>query len=167
MSWTNLLSPAEEPHTHSHRVAYKACEALISVIHWGGLRGRETVHWLWQTEEFIAGSAIHTWLRSLAVCAASLWHLYDTLSTWCRLQLKRSVFSMRTGWVCMSVCVCPLTVCFFWRRLPIRVCHCASVWLCWDVCVRVCMSLHENVCALWDSHHRVSYWRNKLSVTHF
>lgn len=26
----------------------------------GRLRGREMVHWLWQTEEFIAGSAIHS-----------------------------------------------------------------------------------------------------------
>lgn len=156
--WYSLLR-AKELHTqttHTHKVAYKACEGTYLSNSLGGLRGRETVHWLWQMEEFIAGSAIHTWLRSLAVWAASLWHLYDTLSTWCRLQLKRSVSSMRTGWVC--VCLRAFTICvnvfvFFEEKEACQVVKHGNVSVGVSHCVgyvEMCgyMFVHANVCAL-------------------
>lgn len=131
---------------------------LISVIHWGGCGG---VRWSTgcgrqrnslQALPFIADCSL-----SLAVWATSPWHLYDTLSTWCRLQLKRSVFSVRMGRACecehACVCVCVLYVSMAAWSMLSKCCN-----MCKYVCGRADSVLAPKGCRA---------EKNKLSLTHF
>lgn len=124
----------------------------------GRLRGREMVHWLWQTEEFIAGSAIHSWLLSLSgslsyIAVTCVWHAKYMMSA-----------------TAQEICLLSEDGPSLWMRACLCVCvYCMFQWLLEACCqnAATCASMSAGVQTLFLLLKDVVLKRNKWSLTHF
>lgn len=130
---------------------------LISVIHWGGCGGVR-----WSTgcgrQEFIAGSAIHSWLLSLSgslsyIAVTCVWHAKYMMSA-----------------TAQEICLLSEDGPSLWMRACLCVCvYCMFQWLLEACCqnAATCASMSAGVQTLFLLLKDVALKRNKWSLTHF